>query len=79
LKTVKTGIQTGPELELMQRQWEGGALTDSVICLFNLLSHQNQDHQCRDGTTTIGWDLPHKSLRKYPTGLPITWAYGGRE
>lgn len=56
----------------MWRPMEDAAYWHVHCDLFNLFSYKTQDHQPGVVPPTI-----IQLLRKYPTGLPIAWPYGG--
>jgi len=48
----------------MQRPWVNATYWITSHALLSLLSYHIQDHQPRDGATTMGWTLPHQSVIK---------------
>ena len=75
-KEVRTGTQAGQEPG--GRSWcrghRGGLLTGFLpMKVLSLLSYRTQDHQPGEEVVqpTVGWALPHQSLRK-STGLPVS-------
>ena len=70
----KLGYELKQDRDLETGPWRGAAYWLAGCGLLGLLSYRTQSHQHRDGTTTIGWTLPHQLLKEMPY-IWILWRH----